>query len=200
MRTLQELRHDFSVIVQTENFIPAITPYLRKLAKVLKEAKNINEGRQDYSQNQLNLHRRDSPKYNPGDRVWVETHPISKAAKGYTAKFAPRRDGPYIILQQLGTNSYEIADPNNPTIRLGTYHSSALREYKNEEEVLAVRPIKRRGRPKIKKSMEEQEIAVFKRTYKKRSSKPSDKNNVGKQALPLMDASSGRLLRPRGRM
>ncbi|KAF8789891.1 hypothetical protein HNY73_007794 [Argiope bruennichi] len=63
----------------------------------------------------------------PGGRVCVTTHQKSNKANQKSAKFTPRRDGPYIVTTQRSLTSYEVADPNNPNVPLGTYHSSALR-------------------------------------------------------------------------
>ncbi|KAG5868474.1 hypothetical protein JTB14_005744 [Gonioctena quinquepunctata] len=43
-----------------------------------------------------------------GDLVWVTTHALSNAPKGNTAKFYPKRDGPYRILRKVSPGSFEI--------------------------------------------------------------------------------------------
>ncbi|KAF8787753.1 Protein slit like protein [Argiope bruennichi] len=86
--------------------------------------------------------------YSPGDKVWVTSHPISNKFKRKTSKFAPRRDGPYIILTQRSPTTYEIASPSDPSTSLGTYHTSALRSYsRNMEADTPLHPIRKRGRP-----------------------------------------------------
>ncbi|GFX59943.1 integrase catalytic domain-containing protein [Trichonephila clavipes] len=67
------------------------------------------------------------PLYHPGDKVWVTLHPLSNADQKKTAKFMPKRNGPYIIVTQRSPTTYEVANPNNPHVVLGPYHSSALR-------------------------------------------------------------------------
>ncbi|KAF8771887.1 hypothetical protein HNY73_019255 [Argiope bruennichi] len=57
----------------------------------------------------------------PGDRVWVTTHLKSNKANQKSTKFTPRRDGPYIVTTQSSLTSYDVADPNNPKVPLGTY-------------------------------------------------------------------------------
>lgn len=42
------------------------------------------------------------------DRVWMRTHPYSKAIKFFSAKIAPKWQGPYRIVQKLGPLNYEI--------------------------------------------------------------------------------------------
>lgn len=91
-----------------------------------------------------------SPNYKEGDLVLVTTHLLSNASKGISAKFAPRRDGPYLIKKKRGPSSYEIADPTNPDVALGTHHSSALRPFSVSGESLPVptQPLRKRGRPR----------------------------------------------------
>ncbi|KAK4879532.1 hypothetical protein RN001_007678 [Aquatica leii] len=99
------------------------------------------------------LRHREVAPYEPGDKVLVEVHALSDAAKGYTSKFAPRRDGPYLIKTQCSPTTYKIASVSNPSEIIGSYHVSALRPFvedDNNDEVFApIRPIRRRGRPKI---------------------------------------------------
>jgi hypothetical protein len=48
-------------------------------------------------------------------------------------KLAPRRDGPYIVLQQNGPTSYVLAARDKPAEPLGTYHVSQLTPYLESE-------------------------------------------------------------------
>ncbi|GFY41385.1 transposon Ty3-G Gag-Pol polyprotein [Trichonephila inaurata madagascariensis] len=63
-----------------------------------------------------------------------------------TAKFMPKRDGPYIIGTQRSPATYEVANPNNTHEVLGPYHSSALRPC-IDKEATPMLPLKKRGRP-----------------------------------------------------
>ncbi len=47
------------------------------------------------------------------DRVWMRTHPYSKAEKFFSAKIAPKWQGPYRIVQRLGPLNYEIVLEDN---------------------------------------------------------------------------------------
>ncbi|GFT88029.1 uncharacterized protein NPIL_400051 [Nephila pilipes] len=62
--------------------------------------------------------RKDAPTYQPGEHVFVASHPLSNVAQGRSAKLMPRRDGPYVILTQRSPSSYEIASLDNPGIPL----------------------------------------------------------------------------------
>ncbi|KAH0817279.1 hypothetical protein GEV33_005512 [Tenebrio molitor] len=65
------------------------------------------------------------------------------------SKLAPRRDGPYIVLQQNGPTSYVLAARDKPAEPLGTYHVSQLTPYLESEDAAPkpIHPIKKRGRP-----------------------------------------------------
>lgn len=53
----------------------------------------------------------------------VLTHVLSKAQQGYTQKFAPERDDPYVIIKQISPTSYQLASLQTPNMPLGVYHS-----------------------------------------------------------------------------
>lgn len=46
--------------------------------------------------------------YEEQDRVWMRSHPYSKAEKAFSAKLAPRWQGPYRIVRRLSPLNYEI--------------------------------------------------------------------------------------------
>jgi hypothetical protein len=66
------------------------------------------------------------------------------------SKLAPRRDGPYIVLQQNGPTSYVLAARDKTAEPLGTYHVSQLTPYLESEDAAPkpIHPIKKRGRPR----------------------------------------------------
>ncbi|GFV55618.1 hypothetical protein TNCV_1821051 [Trichonephila clavipes] len=124
MRTIDDVTNDFRAIIDNENFVLEITPYLKRLARISSEVR---------------------------DKVWVTLQPLSNAAHKKTAKFMPKRDGPYIIVTQCSPTTYEVANPNNPHEFLGPYHSSALRPC-IDKEATPVMPLRKRGRPRKDKS------------------------------------------------
>ncbi|KAF8781604.1 Transposon Tf2-6 polyprotein like [Argiope bruennichi] len=147
LRTVDDVVRDFKAVVENDNFVPEITPYLKRFANIMNELRERIEMKQDrrkiyYDKNRKQVF------YSPGDKVWVTSHPISNKFKRKTSKFAPRRDGPYIILTQRSPTTYEIASPSDPSTSLGTYHTSALRSYsRNMEADTPLHPIRKRGRP-----------------------------------------------------
>ncbi|KAM7300451.1 uncharacterized protein ISCGN_016065, partial [Ixodes scapularis] len=46
-----------------------------------------------------------------GDLVLLDSHTLSNAAKGITAKLAPRRSGPFRVAHCLGENDFLLRDP-----------------------------------------------------------------------------------------
>ena len=132
----------------SENFVAEITPQLLRLADTLKQARDIQDSQQDKQKQQADKSRRPSPEYQPGDHVLIQTHMLSQAKRKMTAKFAPKRDGPYIILQRHGIASYEVAAIDKPYTPLGIYHTSAITPYFGRIPSTPVIPLRKRGRPK----------------------------------------------------
>ncbi|GFY17299.1 integrase catalytic domain-containing protein [Trichonephila clavipes] len=147
MRTIDDVTNDFRAIIDNENFVPEITPYLKRLARISSEVRERIEEKQDQRKTFYDKRHRPGPLYRPGDKVWVTLHPLSNAAHKKTAKFMPKRDGPYIIVTQRSPTTYEVANPNNPHQVLGTYHSSALRPC-IDKEATPVMPLRKRERPR----------------------------------------------------
>ena len=149
LRTPYDTEWDFRQIIDNENFIPEITPYLRNLTKILQNAHLMVEKSQDRSKHYADQRRRQPPDYAIGDQVLITSHILSQAEKGITSKFAPKRDEPYTIIKQKSPTSFEIASADNIGKSLGTYHVSALQHFHmNPDEVAKpTNPIRKRGRP-----------------------------------------------------
>lgn len=151
LRTPDNNARDLRQIIMSENFVPEITPKLLQMDSALQHAKEINEDKEERRKLFFDEKRRPSPRYKPGDLVLATTHIVSNVSRGISAKLAPRRDEPYIILQSHKPTSYEIADPEKPDTPVGIYHASALMPYHGETTVLPTsqQPVRRRGRPKL---------------------------------------------------
>lgn len=148
LRTPDDVHRDMRVIVQTDNFVPQITPYLLTLSNTLHEARENHEKNQDRRTNIKNEHRRPY-NYSVGDKVLVTTHVLSKASNQFTSKFAPRRDGPYLIQKIVSPTTYILSSTDKPDQPLGKYHTSALTPYQISEErnLSPLQPLRNRGRP-----------------------------------------------------
>lgn len=146
LRTPDDVAHDVRNVVQSENFLPQITPHLQQMMMTFKDARDVNERQQDRQKVYADSKRRDTAPYAVGDRVLVTSHTRSSASKGVASKLNPRRDGPYVVLRQVSPSTYEVASEDNTS--LGTYHVSALTPYAGVDNPQPVVGIRRRGRPK----------------------------------------------------
>jgi hypothetical protein len=151
LRSPRDNEVDFRQIMISENIVHEITPKLKRLSEHLLKAREVQELKEEQRKVLVDQSRRPQSNYKPGDLVLVESHPISKASQGVTAKFAPRRDGPYQIVRSHGPTSFQLSSPETPTLPIGVYHSSALTPFHKDEVSIipqAVQPIRKRGRPK----------------------------------------------------
>lgn len=150
LRNVQEVVHDLRSVIEHGNFVQQMTPYLKKLEVHLNSAREKAEQEQLRQKNYADKHRRPAPAYEPGDLVLVKAHVLSNAEKGFSAKLAPKRDGPYRILRATSATSYEISDLESPNVPLGKYHTSQLTPFVGgfSSEVQPVVPKRKRGRPR----------------------------------------------------
>ncbi|GFX78904.1 integrase catalytic domain-containing protein [Trichonephila clavipes] len=147
LRTPSEVVNDIRVVIQNDNFVPEITPYLKKFAKFSTQIREAVEVQQDSRKFYADKKKKAAPVYQPGEHVFVASHPLSNAAQGRSAKLMPRRDGSYVILTQRSPSSYEIASLDNPGVPLGVYHTSILTPC-NNDKVKPLIPLRKRGRPR----------------------------------------------------
>lgn len=150
LRAPRDCIYDFRKVVEAENFVPRITPYLLQLKECLVDAKQHLMREQDKRKEVADKHRKPAT-FKVGDKVLVRTHVLSKKDKGYTSKFAPRRDGPYVVKKQVSSASYILMDAAEE--ELGRFHASELAIFREAEEDGRVParpavPRRRRGRPK----------------------------------------------------
>ncbi|XP_017473244.1 PREDICTED: uncharacterized protein LOC108364166 [Rhagoletis zephyria] len=149
-RAIDDVQHDLRSIIQSENFVAEITPYLATLTEVFQAARECEQKQQDANKRASNLRRRDQEDLENGSKVLVTTHVLSNTTKGVTSKFAPRRDGPYVIIGRQGCTSYVITHEDNLQHPLGTYHASSLVPYRNSSDEYEgpINIIRHRGRPR----------------------------------------------------
>lgn len=114
LRTPGEVFRDFRSVIENQNFNHQISSYLRVIANNLSRARENCERRQDASKALQDRHRRQGENYQPGEKVLVDVHALSKATLGFRGKFAPRRDGPYVILKEISPTTYQIAEVGKP--------------------------------------------------------------------------------------
>lgn len=173
LRSPDDVHRDMRSIVTSENFVSEVTPHLRAMSKVLRQARERQELNQDRNKAYTDQHRRDET-FKEGDEVLVDVHALSQARNCYTSKFAPRRDGPYLIVKQCSPTTFQIASMDEPEIVLGKYHVSSLRKFTQPEEPnpKPLKPIRGRGRPKLDRHREPPEIET------RRVEKTEDSNHL----------------------
>ncbi|GFS69884.1 transposon Tf2-8 polyprotein [Trichonephila clavipes] len=110
------------------------------------EIREVVEEQQDSRKFYADKKRKAAPTYQPGEHVFVASHPLSNVAQGRSAKLMPRRDGPYVILTQRSPSSYKDASLDNPGEPLGVYHTSALTPC-NNDKVKPLIPLRKCGHP-----------------------------------------------------
>ncbi|GFY35145.1 integrase catalytic domain-containing protein [Trichonephila clavipes] len=115
-------------------------------AAFLNFGREVVEEQQDSRKFYADKKRKAAPTYQPGEHVFVASHPLSNAAQGRSAKLMPRRDGPYVILTHRSPSSCEIVSLDNPGKPLGVYHTSALTPC-NNDKVKPLIPLRKHGRP-----------------------------------------------------
>lgn len=143
-RSPVDVAHDLRAIVEQENYVPQISPYLRDFVHRLQEVRWRVEHQQDIRKEAADKHRRAGPSYQEGDLVLVDSHRLSQAAKGFTSKFAPRREGPYRIGKVVSPTTYEVVDKDK--VPRGRYHASLLTPYVGDSDVVVHN--RKKGRPR----------------------------------------------------
>ena len=154
LRTVDDVTHDLRSVIVSENFVAEATPKLLLLAEVLNSAREHHEQEQTVRKRYADQFRQPSHPYQIGDLVLVAVHQASNAKQGTTAKFLPRRDGPYAIRALKGPTSYELETTDTPPQVIGTYHVSQRTEFHGPVKTppAPVAPVRRRGRPRKKNS------------------------------------------------
>lgn len=148
LRTPDDVYHDLRHVANQENFIPQITPYLKLIGETLRQARYKHEHQQDIYKKNMDKRRRPVSPYRVGDKVLVDVHALSNTKHNYSSKFAPRRDGPYIISKIVSPTTFEITSADNSNTVLGKYHISALTKFMGLSNRQPIRPLKKRGRPR----------------------------------------------------
>ncbi|GBO32371.1 hypothetical protein AVEN_22761-1 [Araneus ventricosus] len=147
--TTDDVTHYLRALIDNDNFVAEITPYLKRFARLTAEIKDHVEQKQDELKTYYDRRRR-QVFYKSGDQVWVTLHPISKSQNKESRKFMPKRERPYLVITNSSPNTFDIADLARPDEVLGTYSSSALRAYELPVSIDSgtAAPLRSRGRPK----------------------------------------------------
>ena len=161
LRSPAHINADVRPVDTTENFSADVVPYIHRLDEALVSARETLAADQDRRLARTEEDETDLPVFEPGDRVYVQTYFLSSSSTSTTAKFYPRRDGPYVIVRRCSPTAYEIASPDRPEVILGKYHITDLTPIVGpDNDKSAIRQIRRRGRPSAPSApVENQDIA-----------------------------------------
>ncbi|KAL2083767.1 hypothetical protein ACEWY4_021540 [Coilia grayii] len=76
----------------------------QKMAEEVKRRVGLHQARQARYYNS----RRKDAQFQQGDLVWVRSHPLSKASDKFSAKLAPKWEGPATVVRKLGPVNYRV--------------------------------------------------------------------------------------------
>lgn len=145
IRAPGDATRDLREVIDHNVFVPTITPYLKSLATILADAAETENFQKDRRTNQANQTRAASPQFKVGDLVLIKTHLHSSKDAGQSAKFYPKRDGPYKIKDVNSPTSYTLSTEADDQV-VGKYHVSDLTLFKGK--ATPINPIRKRGRPR----------------------------------------------------
>ncbi|XP_073962869.1 uncharacterized protein [Choristoneura fumiferana] len=146
LRAPHDAASDMRAIVERDTAVCSVTPYLRRLAGALLDARDVHERAQARHKAHADGQRRPAPDYDPGTLVLLKTQGPNDTGTGQTAKFIPRRDGPYRVREAVGPTTY-LLERVSDGVLLGKYHTSHLTPFVGDVQP-AVREKRRRGRPR----------------------------------------------------
>jgi hypothetical protein len=105
---------------------PSPLPQVTLRLEQLKQARDTAQQLMIKAQQSWVKHR-DTPKYKEGDQVWLEGKNLRLSQP--TAKFAPRRHGPFKVIKVLSPVSYQLALPTQWSIH-PVFHIDLLTPYR----------------------------------------------------------------------
>lgn len=102
---------------------PEAGELINRIEQVQEELKSAMLIAQERQKRAYNRHRDATPEFEVGDEVWLESTNICTDRP--SAKLAPRRLGPYRILERVSSHAYHLALP--PTMRIhNVFHVDLL--------------------------------------------------------------------------
>ena len=78
LRTLDADKHDVKVVTENNNFASETTPYFKRFVGKIQQLREKFELHQDKHKKYADNKIQQTPKFTPGDKVWVTLHPIRK--------------------------------------------------------------------------------------------------------------------------
>jgi hypothetical protein len=105
----------------TPSTIPLVNTRLEQYGEARRKAQNLMRRAQ-----QSWVQHRDMPKYKTGDQVWLEGHHLQTNQP--TAKLAPKRHGPFEVVQVMSPVNYRLKLPMQWSIH-DVFHTDLLTPY-----------------------------------------------------------------------
>ena len=122
-RTLDDVKHDVKIVIENDNFVPEITPYLKRFARNVQQVRKRVKLHEDKQKKYADNKKQQASKFTPGDKDWIILHPVSKGSLKKTNKFIPKRDGTDGII----STTFEIVNLNEPDKILGQISCVSLK-------------------------------------------------------------------------
>ena len=107
---------------------PAVNKFVGRWSEQLKDAKQCLKAAQERMKTYADKHRRESPDYQPGDEVLLNTK-MFRLSSTASRKLAPRWVGPFKIKRAISKLAYELELPQVVQHMHPVFHVSALRPY-----------------------------------------------------------------------
>lgn len=150
LRTPVEVHNDIRSVLNKDNFVPQITPYLKNFVNTYIAVRERVETQQDQRKEFADRSRKPGDIFEVGDKVLLKSHVLSNSAKKITSKFIPKRDGPYVVKERVSPTAYIISDLESPNDVLGKFHISELTRFfsRDSSPPRPVVPKRNRGRPR----------------------------------------------------
>lgn len=150
LRSPVEMHHDIRSVLSKDNFVPQITPYLKRFVNSFIAVRERVEAQQDRRKECADKSTRPGEVFEVGDQVLLKSHVLSNAAKNITSKFVPKRDGPYVVVKRVSPTAYLIGNLDSSEEVLGKFHISELTRF-HSRDITPPRPVvqkRQRGRPR----------------------------------------------------
>ncbi|XP_063537554.1 uncharacterized protein LOC134746912 [Cydia strobilella] len=102
-----KVSYDLRAVLDKESIVPQVTPYLRSLISSLSAVRDRVEAQQNRRKEHADESRQPGDVFDFGDSVLIKSLVLSNAAKNASAKFVPKRGGPYQVVKKC-LNEIEV--------------------------------------------------------------------------------------------
>ena len=99
-----------------------------RLRRAIEKARANREAFAQARSDKINA-KRTGFEFNVGDKVWVKTHFKSNEAGFFSAKLAPRFEGPFEVVQKISPLVYRLKDLSTGIVQKTFQHMDHLRKY-----------------------------------------------------------------------